>query len=204
VAVQVFRKAATIAALALAVVSAPLAVQMFSDGFEFLKAVRDRDGDAATKALSEPGNTLVNVRDKSSGETALLIAVQRRDELWTRFLLERGANPNLSNNEGVSPLTLAANLGFIEGVQLLIGSGARVDEPNGAGETPLVSAVHRRDVALIRLLLKHGANPDRADNSGRTARDYAMLMGNPVLSEFERAEKERAAGDTQGSYGPKF
>lgn len=191
------------AALGLAASTAPLAAQggaMFSEGYEFLKAVKDRDGTKVMEALNEPGSTLIGSRDLASGETALHIVTQRRDLQWVEFLLQRGANPNAEDKKGVTPLTIAAGLGFVEGVEALLEGGARVDQTNIAGETPLISAVHRRDIALVRLLLRHGANPDRNDNSGRSARDYAELMGSgQLLEEFRRADAEKTADK---SYGP--
>jgi ankyrin repeat protein len=184
--------------------SAVPATAQFTEGYNFLKAVKDRDGTKATEFLNEPGSTLVNTRDLTSGESALHIVVQRRDETWTRFLLERGANPNAIDKRGNTPLAIAAGLGFVEGVELLVKRGARIDVANSAGETPLISAVHRRDNAMIRLLLKNGANADRSDNSGRSARDYAALMGGAagVLAEIERAEAERKATPAEDAYGP--
>ena len=131
----------------------------------------------------------------------LTIAIQL---LLTRFLLQRKANPNIRNNNGVTPLSLAVQLGFHEGVETLVDKGAQVDVANSAGETPLISAVHRRDTQLMRILLEGGANPDRTDNSGRSARDYASLPGvsSAILAEIERSaesEQERAASR---SYGP--
>src|SRR3546814_11839346 len=100
---------------------------MFSEGFEFLKAVKDRDGDAVTKALNEPGSTIVNTRDISSGEIALHIVTQRRDLVWINFLTSRGANPNIRDKRGVAPIQLAVQLGFAEGVEALIKASAEVD-----------------------------------------------------------------------------
>lgn len=200
----VIRKAGLALAVIVAGLAAPAAAQ-FSDSYNFLKAVRERDGTEATKFLNEPGSTIVNTRDRTTNETALHIVVQRRDELWTKFLLDRGANPNAADRNGATPLTIAASLGFVEGVERLVKAGARVDVANAAGETPLISAVHRRDSAIVRLLLKSGANADRTDNSGRSARDYATLMGPSagVLAEIQRAEAERkAAGEDKGAYGP--
>lgn len=195
------------AGIALAFIATSLAVPataQFSSSYEFLKAVRDREGGKATEFLNEPGTTVVNTRDQSTGETALHIVVQRRDQLWTRFLLDRGANPNLADKNRVAPLAIAAGLGFIEGVEALLKAGARIDQTNDAGETPLISAVHRRDIGIIRLLLKNGANPDRTDNSGRSAREYATLMGPSagILNEMQRAETERGTGGARDAYGP--
>jgi len=203
----VMRRIAIIGALLGAIAATPVAAQMFSDGFEFLKAVKDRDGDAVTEALSEPGTTIINSRDITSGETALHIVTQRRDALWIRFLTSRGANPNIRDKKGIYPIQLAVTMGFAEGVEALIKAGAEVEVTDNSGETPLIAAIHRRDIPLIRLLLTNGANPDRADNSGRSARDYAGLMsGNSsIMAEFERADAERVKKQGEaGNYGPSF
>lgn len=186
------------------VVATPAQAQ-FSTSYKFLDSVRKKDGNAVTDALSAPGTTIINTRDITTGETALHIVTARRDPTWITFLLSRGANPNLRDAHGVTPLVVAVNLGFADGVQLLIDGGGKVDEPNSAGETPLISAVHRRDTGLMRMLLKAGADPDRADNSGRSARDYALLDGKSgtLVSEIQNNAKPRQARTTaKPSYGP--
>lgn len=193
-------------ALIVTSLAAPVSAQMFRDGYEFLKAVKDRDGEVATEFLNEPGSTIVNTRDITSGETALHLVTARRDLVWVRFLLQRGANPNIRDKQGVAPIQLAVRLGFVDGVEALLKNGADIDVNDSAGETPLIAAVHRRDVPMVRLLLANGANPGRTDNSGRTARDYAeLLKGNrSILDEFIKAEEEREAKGEDKNYGPKI
>ena len=202
----VFRNSLIAAAMAGAVFAAPASAQMFSDRYEFLEAVKDRDGEKVTNALNEPGSVIVNTRDLSTGETALHLVTKRRDVVWIKFLAQRGGNPNIADKNGVTPLMIATSLGFVEGVEALVEAGARVDVTNDAGETPLIAAVHSRNAPLVRMLLKQGANPDRADNSGRSARDYAVLMGrgSTMLGEIERAEEERGGKGEQQTYGPSF
>jgi ankyrin repeat protein len=156
--------------------------------------------------LALPGSTVVNTRDVSSGDSALHIVVARRDLTWIRFLAAKGANVNARNAKGETPLQIASNLGFAEGVEALLQLGAKVDEPNSTGETPLIAATHRRDAGMARALLKAGANPKRNDNSGRSALDYAQLdgRGNPVLTEIETAAREAAAKPKAATYGPKL
>ncbi|MEP2236691.1 MAG: ankyrin repeat domain-containing protein [Alteripontixanthobacter sp.] len=198
------RKGAIAMALMVGILAAPVSAQLFSDGYQFLKAVKDRDGEAVTAALNEPGSTVVNSRDLSSGESALHIVTRRRDTVWIRFLSQKGANPNIEDKQGVTPLQIASNLGYVDGVEELLKAGARVDVADSSGETPLIAAVHRRDIAMVRLLLANGASADRNDNSGRSARDYAALMDSSRLTdEFDRADEERA-GKTGRDYGPSF
>lgn len=185
-------------------VSLPAHAQ-FSESYKFLEAVRKKDGQKVTDALNEPGSQIVNTRDVTTGESGLHIVTARRDLTWMQFLVARGANVNARDARGTTPLVLACNLGFIEGVEFLLTSGAKVDEPNNTGETPLITAVHRRDLAMVRALLKAGANPDRPDNSGRSARDYATLEGkdSPVAGELANTAKGGSAPQKK-TYGPSF
>ena len=188
--------------LALAV---PAQAQTYSDGYKFLEAVEEKDIGEVEKLLGKPGSTLINSRDITNGRTALHIAAARRDIVWLVFLANKGANPNIADNRGVTPLMLASQLGFFEGVQALITAGARVDEPNEAGETPLITAVHRRDTQMMRVLLQAGADPDRSDNSGRTAREYATLEGanSRTLAEINRSARSGAGNNDGEVYGPR-
>lgn len=191
------------AALAL---GAPVAAQTYSDGYQFLQAVEKNDVDKADELLGKPGSVLINSRDLSTGRTGLHIAADRRDVVWLVYLLNRGANPNIADNRGVTPLMRASQLGFFDGVQHLVTKGARVDAANSTGETPLILAVHRRDTGMMRVLLRAGADPDRTDNSGRSARDYAETQGQDslVLAEIARFDESggRRQSDT-GVYGPR-
>lgn len=157
-----------------ALVAVPVAAQSFSEGYTFLKAVRERDGGTAERILSNPSSTAVNYRDQSTGETALHILVRGRDINWLAFMLGRGARPDSASGDGATPLTLAAQIGWYEGAQQLLARGANPNLGNSRGETPLIFAVQRRDVPMVRLLLSQRANPNQTDNvSGNSAIDYA-------------------------------
>lgn len=208
-ALDVLRKLGRLGAIASGIalaVAVPAAAQFQSDGYKFLEAVKDRKGDEATEMLSKPGSQLINSRDITSGDTGLHIAVARSDALWVRFLLQRGADPNIRNKKGVTPLQLATALGFNDGVEELIKRGASVNVSDQTGETPLIAAVHARNAALVRLLLSKGADPDRNDNSGRSARDYMELQnGNSLMKqEFADADAKKAEAGTKKDYGPSF
>lgn len=192
--------------LAGAMLAGSPAQAQFSAGFKFLEAVRKKDGNKVEEALNEPGSTIINARDVTTGQTALHIVTQRRDLTWMSYLIGKGANVNTRDSQGVTPLQLASNLGFVEGMELLVSAKARIDDPNDAGETPLIFAVHRRSIAMMRILLKAGADPDRKDNSGRSARDYATLDGaTALLGEIQASAKPAAQRAGTGRvYGPSF
>ena len=204
---SVRRVAASGTLAVLLALGAPAAAQTYSPGYKFLQAVEKKDIGEVEKLLGQPGSTLINSRDITTGRTALHIAAARRDNVWLVFLANKGANPNIADNHGMTPLMLASQLGFFEGVQTLITAGAHVDEANEAGETPLISAVHRRDTQMMRVLLQAGADPDRADNSGRSAREYAALdgAGSRTTEEIERSARANAGrhADSGEVYGPR-
>jgi ankyrin repeat protein len=159
-------------------VVAPAAYAQFSDSYNFLKAVKDRKGEEAEKFLSEPGSVIINTRDGSTGETALHIVIQRRDSTWLGYLLQKGANPNLADKKGTTPLMLATQLGYVDGIDWLVRKKAVVDQTNRSGETALILAVQLRNPEAVRALLKAGANPDKTDSrAGYSARDYAKQDG---------------------------
>ncbi len=191
--------------LVLACVATLLMVQpaaaQFSDSYNFLKAVEDRDGTEAEKFLNEPGSVIINTKRDGTGETALHIVVARRDDTWLGYLLQKGANPNLADRRGVTPLMLATQLGFIDGVQRLIRHKAAVDATNRSGETALIRAVQLRNPEMVRVLLKAGANPDKRDAvAGLSAREYAAQDGrnSAILGIIERngqPEAPKKSGD---------
>jgi ankyrin repeat protein len=163
-------------ALALGLLVASPARADFSEGYKFLEAVKKKDGDKVEKAVMA-SSQIINSKDVTTGETALLIVTARRDLTWLTYLIAKGANVNAADDRGRTPLELAVNLGWREGATLLLEQKASPDPSNDAGETPLIFAVHRKDANMMKALLEAGANPDRADNSGRSARDYAKIEG---------------------------
>jgi ankyrin repeat protein len=53
-------------------------------------------------------------------------------------LLEAGADPNMSNRKGVTPISAASHKGNIALMQLLINAGSVVNAVNQSGSTALI------------------------------------------------------------------
>ena len=161
------------AAIALGLAGVPAHSQNYSDGYKFLKAVKDRNGSEVVSTLNRTP-IIINSKDGPNGDTGLHMITRDRDFAWLNFLLGEGAKPDLPNKDGNTPLALATQLGWEEGAALLLRVGAKADAANNRGETPLMFAVQKRDIPLVRLLLSKGADPKRTDNvSGYSALDYA-------------------------------
>src|SRR5688500_18304233 len=180
--------------LAMSLMAAPAAAQTLSS-VDFVSAVRDRDGDKAMEMLQSRGNQIINLRN-DRGETALIVAIQRRDDTWTGFLLNQGADPNLAARSGETPLIAAARVGFMGALADLVRMNAKVDAANRMGETALIVAVQNRHREIVKVLLALGADPDKADSeAGYSARDYAKrdTRSRDLIKLIEAADAERKA-----------
>lgn len=202
-------RTAALAGVALGLaLGAPANAQLYSEGYQFLQAVEEAlnggDSSKVTEILSVPGSTVVNARDVTTGRTAMHLAVARRNGVWVDYLYQQGANVNIADRNGITPLIQAVQLGWVEGTEKLIRHGARVDVASSTGETPLMYAVHARNTEIMRVLLQAGADPDRADHSGRSARDYARLRGERDITNDTITRYERRATSQGGTIGPEL
>ena len=190
-----------IAVAAVVAVAAPAQVGG-ADGQIFVEKLREGD-DAGALELLNSKPAILDAQD-SRGDTALLVALQRRDPAWTAHLIRSGANPNLAARNGDTPLIAAARSGFETGARWLLESGAKVDGANKMGETALIVAVQKRDLPMVKLLLSKGANPDRTDAAaGYSARDYARrdtrvpeLLAAIEASKRDAAKPAKPASDS--------
>jgi hypothetical protein len=101
----------------------------------------------------------VNARD-SGGSTPLLLASEGHnfgDGSVVRLLLEHGADINVQNHFGRTPLHRASFRGALEVVRLLLGHGADVEAKNNIDKTALQIAADEGHDDVVELLREHGA-----------------------------------------------
>ena len=98
----------------------------------------------------------------------LLDAAQQGDVAAARQLLNGGADANLRDVDGSTPLLYAAHLGDSELVNVLLMAGADPNVANRYGVAPIHEASLVADAALIGLLLDAGAEVERALPQGET------------------------------------
>jgi ankyrin repeat protein len=170
-------------------------------GSELYHAMADRDVEYA-ETLIERGEA-VDIRD-NHGNTPLLLAVKprvddmisgsprearrraERDQqeqlVFMKMLLEHGADPNLKDRNGNTPLIQAAGFGYpsahaIALLTLLVEHHADVNQQSENGLSALMEVSRRGDPEVVRFLLDKGADPALADCEGRTAGDIARTYG---------------------------
>jgi ankyrin repeat protein len=194
--------ALAIAAVAI-ILPAAAPAQRMSDSYEFLKAVKDADGNKVTEMLDKPGSTIVNTKEQATGDTALHIVTRRSDATYVNYLLSRGAAVNAQDGRGNTALVIAVNASCVACIDTLLARRANVNLGNASGETPLIRAVQLRNLDLADKLLKAGANPDQADRvAGLSARDYAKVDNrSPALTKLLNDAPKAAA---RGVSGPKL
>lgn len=90
-------------------------------------------------------------------DTPLIEALGQEPEM-TRVLLEHGADPNMPNSQGVTPLLAAAQSGKLEATRLLLARGAKVDEAGKMRHTPLYYARRHKHADVAALLQQAGGH----------------------------------------------
>jgi hypothetical protein len=163
-----------------------------------LEAAKNGDLDVIqTKCEENP--PLLWAREQATGHTLLHHAVLNNHYDVAKFLLEKGANPDISNHAGWKPLSLAAENPLLFSIsELLLDFGANVDSINLRFR---LSALHLCAVAnftqLARILLENGAQIDLADTDNETPLFKAVHERSPdmvkLLLEYGAATNVRSA-----------
>jgi ankyrin repeat protein len=192
-------KSQMMAVMVMLALASPAAAQ-FSDSYNFIKAVKERDVNKAIELADKPGTTIVNVRDGDTGEAPIHIVTKRADLGWLGLLYQKGANLNAKDRDGNTPLILASISRWSEGVATLVRLKAQVNLQNRLGETALLKAVQARDTDTAKLLIDAGANPDIADNSGISAR--AAAEADPRAGAIAKLMKDVAVKAPSKMQGP--
>jgi len=113
------------------------------------------------------------------GFTPLGLASYFGQEDVVRFLLLKGAEPNIPSRNGfnVYPIHSAVSSNYTMTSKMLIEAGADVNVVQMSGVTPLHSAAHNGNIDLIIVLLEAGADVDSKTEDGKTPADKALEEG---------------------------
>jgi len=114
-------------------------------------------------------------------------------------LLEKGANVNIRDTDGISALMHASDEGLTDIVRNLLNKGANTNLQNNKGKTALMYASEQGYAYIIKLLLEKGANIDLQNNQLDTALMFASVTDH---KDCVRTLLERGANiDLQNKHG---
>jgi ankyrin repeat protein len=147
---------------------------------EFVRALASHGADLNRRMRKEPNNSYRNVLNRI-GSTPFLLAAKAADIEMMRLLVELGADPLLPNEDGTTPLMVAAGVGIwavgespgtneeaLAAVQYALELGGEVTTVDDNGDTALHGAIIRSSEPLVRFLLAEGADIDAINEKGWT------------------------------------
>jgi len=135
---------------------------------EFVRALAKHGANLNARATKKPnmGTTSLNV----IGATPFLLAARTADPDLMRLLAELGADPLLTNEDGTTPLMVAAGVGtsspgedaglepeVLEAVKVALQYGGDVNAVDRNGETAMHGAAYKHVPSVARYLADHGA-----------------------------------------------
>ena len=123
--------------------------------------------------------------------------IRARDLGQVEWALEKGANPNVRDDNGFSPLVNALAHYNIDVIDTLIRRGAVLDLDSKLkdsveaarvaveqGDQLLFDAIHRGDLAGVEAAVEDGASVNAVDSSGFTALVNAIVHGHKPIIKY--------------------
>ncbi|CAB0042001.1 unnamed protein product [Trichogramma brassicae] len=121
------------------------------------------------------------------GDSLLHLALEKPNKEGAKLLLRSGANPNLANKDGLTPLHIMCVFPFrikdLAEIFLEINNDKsqtlQIDARDKNGDTPLHIAMQMGCEEMIEFLLRNGADPNIVNNEGSTPLHYFVTsIGN--------------------------
>jgi ankyrin repeat protein len=148
------------------------------DGLEYIKLLLDAGANPNARMIesTETRTVFTNQWLDEEGATAFLRASQSGDLVLMKLLLKYGADPHINTKLGVTPLDVAAGIGWVEGitfewsreqtveaVKLLLSLGIDPNHQADTGRVALHGAAHTGATEVVQILVAAGARMDIRD-----------------------------------------
>jgi ankyrin repeat protein len=117
---------------------------------------------------------------------AVMDAARISDPNMVRTLIRHGADVNVRDDQGLTPVMLAAARGNDGTLKALIAARGKVNPTTDEGETALMFAAQEGHTNAANVLLSAGANVAARDVRGKSASDHAFGPGAPALRRILR------------------
>ena len=120
---------------------------------------------ANVEKITSIGNSAIHGTAASGSQTGLSL------------LINKGLSPETKNNDGMTPLHVAADNDQDIIIDYLAEIGVDLCLPDKLGRTALHIASLKGNTRAVRALLKHGCSANISDSEGCTPLHYACMMG---------------------------
>jgi ankyrin repeat protein len=140
-----------------------------------VRAAQSDDLEAVKEVLLTKSDA--DVRDKSTGSTALEMAVRHANREMVQVLLWAKADVNARNNSGQTVLMMLGEKITSDIVWDLINAGAKVNLRDEDGDTALLEAARSNNMEVLKTLLDAGAKVNARNNNSQTALMLAASEG---------------------------
>jgi hypothetical protein len=128
--------------------------EQFAGISTLMSATANNDIDGV-RFFSKAGPSVINQRNKG-GATSLHIACREGNFEIAKILIDNGANVNVVDNEGWSPLMRASLAGKEDIVEILLKGGAKAQLLNSLNESALVHATSAKCLGCINKIIENG------------------------------------------------
>lgn len=145
---------------------------------------------ALTQGFTNLASTLANFNHfqlNTTGHEPLRICLNLGQTDIATALLEKGANPNVFDENGRNLLMLCLNKGDYELAELLLKFGAEIDSRDKRGWSALVHASFNGWKHAVEFLLEHGATVSLCTNEGWNSLVVAYAYGHSEIVELLQA-----------------
>jgi ankyrin repeat protein len=144
----------------------------FALGYDLCKAAMTGDIESAKALIDQRADP--NYQDPKAKYSVLHCAIGNGYAEVAKFLVEVGANVDVVNATGRSPLHFAARIGNKSCSRVLLEGGCHVNLQDQRGVTALHIASRLGHINLAHHLMNHGADYHILNDEGKTSLDLAV------------------------------
>jgi ankyrin repeat protein len=172
---------------------------------EFVRKLAAGGANLNARVTRKPsmGTTILN----AIGATPFLLAARTKDVELMRLLADLGADPLLTNEDGTTPLMVAAGIGtsspledpgtepeVLEAVKLALKLGGDVNAVDKKGETAMHGAAYKHVPSVVRFLAENGAKVEVWNHQNdRGWTPLKIVEGIPIAMNVAGDEATRVA-----------
>lgn len=117
---------------------------------------------------------------------SIIDAVESIDIVSLNVLLAEGADVNVADDHGNTPLMLASEIGNPRMVKIILAHQPEINRKNSEGFTALMIASMNGQIHIVDQLLAKGASVNETNNAGLSATDLAVRFGQPAVAALLR------------------